>query len=598
MFNYFPPPRKGVKQSLIRVFLRFLRLMIPVWDKALLVVMGTIVVSTLRVVNPWLSKFLIDDAFPNQDWNLFYRIFAAYVVLVLIQRLVGTMTTILNHYVDLRVSLALKTYFFTHLQRLSMTFYESRGIGEHMYRASADTGAVMRMITDILPATLRAVYEFILILIFTTWLDWRVSLVILIYSIPYGLVAQKIATIQRRFDRRVRERWQARDAGLQEGVAGAAIVQTFGRRRHEVKRYVTLTIEGYRAAMRLFYMRTIEREIAGNSGLLPWAKNRLIRLYFLREVIIGNLSYGSVFPIFSYTNRLSNPIQVLIRYFQQVRIAMVPAERILETLDQVPAVTDRRNAPAMPPIRGDVVFDNVSFSYEDGTPVLRNLSFTVQAGQKIALVGHSGSGKTTVVNMLLRLYDPGSGRVIVDGQDLREVRSSTYQDQIGLVLQETHLFNGTIKENILFGQPHASDDEVVRAAQLADIDAFASSQRNGYDTDLREGTRISGGQKQRIGIARAMVRDPKILILDEPTSSLDSATEQRFLQSLNRVAEGRTTFVVSHRLTTVANADQIIVLGEGQIIEQGTHAELLRNGGEYAEMYRRYLGLDDIRDTG
>ena len=197
MFNYFPPPRKGVKQSLIRVFLRFLRLMIPVWDKALLVVMGTIVVSTLRVVNPWLSKFLIDDAFPNQDWNLFYRIFAAYVVLVLIQRLVGTMTTILNHYVDLRVSLALKTYFFTHLQRLSMTFYESRGIGEHMYRASADTGAVMRMITDILPATLRAVYEFILILIFTTWLDWRVSLVILIYAIPYGLVAQKIATIQR-----------------------------------------------------------------------------------------------------------------------------------------------------------------------------------------------------------------------------------------------------------------------------------------------------------------------------------------------------------------------------------------------------------------
>ena len=188
--------------------------------------------------------------------------------------------------------------------------------------------------------------------------------------------------------------------------------------------------------------------------------------------------------------------------------------------------------------------------------------------------------------------------VIVDGQDLREVKSSTYQDQVGLVLQETHLFNGTIKENILFGQPHASDDEVVRAAQLADIDAFASSQRNGYDTDLREGTRISGGQKQRIGIARAMVRDPKILILDEPTSSLDSATEQRFLQSLDRVAEGRTTFIVSHRLTTVANADLIIVLGDGQILEQGIHAELIRNGGEYAEMYRRYLGLDDTRQVG
>ena len=189
----------------------------------------------------------------------------------------------------------------------------------------------------------------------------------------------------------------------------------------------------------------------------------MIRLYFLREVILGNLSYGSVFPIFSYTNRLSNPIQVLIRYFQQVRIAMVPAERILETLDQVPAVTDRPNAPAMPPVRGDVVFDNVSFSYEDGTPVLNNLSFTVQAGQKNRPGRTQWIGQNHGREPAPPANDPDSGRVIVDGQDLREVKASSYQDQVGLVLQETHLFNGTIKENILFGQPHASDDEVVRS---------------------------------------------------------------------------------------------------------------------------------------
>ena len=597
MFNFFTP-NPGPRQSLIRVFLRFLRWMIPVWDKALLVVLGTLVTSTMAVVGPWLGKFLVDDAFPNQDWSLLYRIFAALVALALIGRIVGTMTTVLNMYVDLRVSLALRAHFLTHLQRLSMTFYEDRPVGEHMYRAGSDIGAVMRMITDILPAALRAVYEFFLILAFTTWLDWKVTAVILLYAVPYGMVAQKIATIQRRVDRRARERWQARDAGLQEGVAGAAVVQTFGRKRYEVRRYVNLTIEGYRAAMRVFYMRIVEQQVTGRGGLLAWIKSQSVRVYFLHKVIIGDLTYGSVFPIFAYMNRLTNPIQVLIQYIQQVRIAMVPAERILETLDVLPAVSDRRGAAPMGKLRGEVAFENVSFAYEDGTPVLHDVSFSVAPGRKIALVGHSGSGKTTIANLLLRLYDPGSGRVLVDGQDLREVRSSTYQEQVGLVLQETHLFNGTVKENLLFGKPQASDAEVLAAAHLAELQHFAMGLQDGYDTDLREGTRLSGGQKQRIGIARAMIRDPGILILDEPTSSLDSATEQRIFATLNRVMQGRTTFIVSHRLGAVLNADEIFVMSEGRIVERGSHNDLMKQRGTYYQMYRLYLGLGGPQGPG
>lgn len=575
----------------IRTFLRFLRWMIPVWDKAVLALLGMIIVSTLSVVGPWLSKFLVDDAFPNQDWDLLHRIFFALIALALINRVVGTMGYLLNVYIDVRVGLAMKTRFYHHLQRLSMTFHESRPIGEHMYRANADIDSVMGMVTDILPATIRAVYDFLLILAFTTWLDWRVTVVILIYAFPYAMIAQKIATIQRRLERRTRERWQERDAGLQEGVAGVAVVQTFGRRRHEVRRYTHLTIEGYKAAMRQFYVRVIEGQVTGGGGFLPWIKNQLIRVYFFHKVIVGELSYGSVFPIQSYMNRLTNPVQQLINYFQQVRVAMVPAERILETLDVAPAVTDRPGARPMPPVRGEVVFEDVHFSYEDGTPVLKGVSFSARPGQKIGIVGHSGSGKSTVVNLLLRLYDPSSGRVLVDGHDLRDVRLSTYQEQVGLVLQETHLINGTFKENLLFGKPRATEEEILKATHMADLHHFAASQEEGYDTDLGEGVKLSVGQKQQIGIARALIRDPAILILDEPTSSLDTATEQRLVQTLNRAKQGRTTFVVSHRISTVVDADLILVMSDGRIVEQGRHEDLLKRRGVYYSLYTLYFGL-------
>ena len=565
--------------------------MIPVWDKAILALLGTIIVSTLSVIGPWLSKFLIDDAFPNQDWGLLHRIFFALLALAVINRIVATMGYILNVYIDLRVGLALKTHFYDHLLPLSMTFHENRPVGEHMYRASADVDAVMAMVTDILPAAIRAVYDFGLILVFTTWLDWRVTVVILLYTFSYAMIAQKIATVQRRLDRRTRERWQARDAGLQEGVAGVAVVQTFGRRRHEVGRYAHLTIEGYKAAMRQFYVRLVEQQVSGSGGVLPWVKSQLVRIYFLHSVIVGELSYGSVFPIFSYMDRLTNPVQQLVNYFQQVRVAMVPAERILETLDVSPAVTDRPAARPMPPIRGEVTFEDVHFSYEDGTPVLKGISFSVRPGQKVGIVGHSGSGKSTVVNLLLRLYDPSAGRVLVDGHDLRDVRLNAYQEQVGLVLQETHLINGTIRENLLFGKPRAAEEEVLRAAHLADLSQFVMSQEEGYDTDLGEGVKLSMGQKQQIGIARALIRNPAILILDEPTSSLDTATEQRLVRTFRRAQQGRTTFVVSHRISTVVDSDMILVVSDGQVVEQGKHEALLEQRGVYHSLYCLYFGV-------
>jgi ABC-type multidrug transport system fused ATPase/permease subunit len=583
------------RRSELQVFLLFLRWMLPVWPKALLVLVLSLLAATLSVLPPWLNKFLVDEAIPNQNWKIFYAVFLGGVALDLMNRVSGTVRSIINKYIDLRVNRTIKRRFFEHLQHLSMTFLENRPVGEHMYRASTDIDAVMAMITDILPEALDKIYQFVLILVFTTFLSPVVTVIILLYSLPYAFLAHWVATKVRRLDRAQRERWQARDAGLQEGLAGVDTIKVYGRRRHEVSRQVALTIDGYRANQRLWWTRIVFQNHLIN-GLLPFVKTTAVRAYFLRQVILGHLTYGSVFPIVDYMNRLANPIQQLIGYFQQVRVAMVPAERILETLDVRARVTEQPGARLMPPLRGEVRFENVSFQYENGRGVLDNLSFEVRRGQKIAIVGHSGAGKSTIASLLLRLYDPTAGRVLVDGIDLRDVKLRSYQQQVGLVLQDTHTFRGTVRENLHFSNPHATEEDILRAAKLADIHELIMSLPNGYDEMLGEGSNFSVGEQQRLGIARALLRNPAILLLDEPTSSLDSQTERRVQETLRKAAEGRTTILISHRLNTVLDADEIWVMDRGRIVERGTHSELLAKRGHYCRMYSLYFGLVD-RET-
>lgn len=580
------------KRSEMQVFILFLRWMLPVWDKGVLVLILSLLAATLSVIPPWLNKFFVDNAVPDQNWKIFYLVFFGQISLDLMGKVNGIVSSVINKIIDIRVNRAIKRRFFDHLQRLSMTFLENRPVGEHMYRANADIDAVMRMITDILPEALRKVYEFILILIFTTALSPTVTVIIILYSIPYMALAHWVATRVRHLDRAQRERWQARDAGLQEGLAGVDTVKVYGRRQHEVNRQVGLTIRGFRANMRLFYMQNMTQAHLIN-GLLPYIKTTAVRAYFFRQVIVGHFTYGSVFPIIDYMNRLANPIQLLITYVQQVRVAMIPAERILETLDVRPRVVDQPGARPMPPLQGEIRFENVSFQYENGRGVLQDLTFEVRKGQKIAVVGHSGAGKSTIASLLLRLYDPTEGRVIVDGVDLKDVKLRSYQQQVGLVLQDTHPFRGTIAENLLFSNPHANEDQMVQAAKLADIHELVMSLPNGYDEMMGEHSKFSVGELQRLGIARALLRNPAILLLDEPTSSLDSQAERRVQETLRKASEGRTTILITHRLNTVLDADEIWVMDRGQIVERGTHTELLARRGHYRHMYSLYFGLVD-----
>lgn len=571
------------------VFIHFLKWALPFWSKIFLFIVLTLLGVTISMLPPWFGKFLVDDAFPNRDWQIFWAVFFAYLAMDAFWRTSGTVGSVLNTYIDVWVSFRLKMHFFRHLQRLSMTFLHNRPVGEHMYRANADIDAIMRMVTDLIPALIRAVYEFFLILVFTTFLDWKVTVLVLLYSIPYTIFAHWVASVQRRIDRDARRRWQRYDAGVQEGIAGAMVVKTFARQRFEIYRYMHLLINAWRQSQKGFWMSVLRSHTI--SSLLPWLKGTLLRVWFLRMVIRGELTYGSVFPILSYMNRLTNPIQQIVDYIQEIRVALIPAERILETIDVTPAVSDKTDAKTMPPVQGAVRFEHVDFHYEDGRPILHDVTCEAPPGQKIAIVGHSGSGKSTMVNLLLRLYDPATGRVCVDGIDLREVTQNSYQQQLGLVMQDTYLFGGTIRSNILFSNFDATDEQMERAAKMAEIHDWIVTQPRGYDTDLSEGTKLSLGQKQRLGLARALVRDPKLLIFDEPTSSLDSPTEQKLLETFRHACKGRTTIWVSHRLNTVVDADQILVVSEGRIAERGTHLELMAKRGAYAGQWNAYFGV-------
>ena len=577
-----------------QIFRHFLRYMRPYWGKMGLILMANLVMVTISVIPPWFGKYLIDDAFPNKNWGLFFAIFAAMLTMDLFGRIIGTMNNILNSYIDMRVAMDLRAHFFRHLLRLSMTFIHNRPVGEHMYRTTSDVDAMVDMITDVLPNCIRAVYEFGLIMLFTSLIDPGITFLVLLYMIPYTTLAYKFATLRRNLDREAREKWQKRDAGLQEGIAGIAVVKSFGRRRYEVRRYMHLNVAGQRVGIRQYFMQELQNRAIGN--MLPHIKGQLLWIYFARQVIVGDLTLGTVFPIMDYMNRLTNPLQAIMDNFNRARLAMIPAERMFQTLDVVPAVHERKGAPRLMSLRGEVSLENVSFHYEPDRPILRDVSFTLEPGRKVAVVGPSGAGKSTLVNMLLRLHDPTAGRVMIDGHNLADIHLGSYQQQVGLVMQETYLFGGTIADNLRFVNTYATREEMDAAAKLAGLYDWIMAQPNGWDQDLSEGASLSGGQKQRIGIARAILRDPRILILDEPTSSLDSKTEEHVIETLRAVAKGRTTFVVSHRLNTVIDADEILVMEAGRIVQRGTHTELLDVPGVYRQLYRLYYGLSDSDD--
>ncbi len=579
-------PDRRFWHGLFGSYRRLLGFARPYWRLLALAGVILIVNSLLGLALPWIVQQLVDSTITQADFAALNRALAALLALAIAQGLMGFAQTYLIGRVGERVVANLRKVLYEHLHMMPLRFFAATRVGELTSRLSNDVMTIQEAVTS----TILHLASQALVLVggvTIIWImSWRLTLVILavVPLVVLGIIA--LGRIVRRLSRQVQDNLAELTATAEEALVGVRIVKSFAREPYEVARYGDRVEQLYRTAMARVRVRAIVGPIIGFLAFMAlavvlWVGGRL--------VIAGQLTPGQLVAFLLYTYMVASPIGVFTGLYSQLQQAIGASGRVFELLDTPPEMRDAPDAQPLPRITGEVRFEHVSFDYGDAAEarvVLQDIDLIAPAGQVVALVGPSGAGKTTLVNLIPRFYDPTAGRITIDGYDIRRVRLRSLREQIGIVPQETTLFSGTIRENIRYGRLDASDAEIEAAARAANAHDFIMALPHGYDTSVGErGIKLSGGQRQRIAIARALLKDPRILILDEATSSLDTESEQAVQEALERLMRDRTTFVIAHRLSTIMNADQIVVLVDGRIVEQGSHAELVaREGGVYRRM--------------
>lgn len=581
------PEEQRAQYSPTHNFLRLLnRFLKPFWPWILLSTALTFLSTCTALLIPLIIQYLIDDVIAGKRLDKLGLVFVMILSVRLAARVISMTLQYVIAYLGQRVKYHIRHEFVIHLHRLSMSYYDRIQTGKLMSRIISDGYAIQEMIGSGLVNIFTDFFTLIVILIALFNINWKLALITIAVLPCYAVTHEVFADKMRRTGRQVRRKTDEIMGNLEECISGVRVVKSFVKERYEADQFKKKLTEHFDLNMRQNVLGTMWGAIAGfisgvGAALVLWYGGHLISQ--------GELTIGTLLAFYAYTAHVYGPIINFIQINATVQRVNAAIERLFETLDTQPLVLDAPDAVALPPRGGGHVrFQNVSFAYSEQAPVLQNITLDVESGLKIAIVGPSGSGKTTLVNLIPRLYEATSGVVSIDGMDVRTIALHSLRSRIGVVPQESTLFTGMIKDNIRYGRLDATDEEVIAAAHAANIHEFIVSLEHGYETLIGEkGIRLSGGQKQRMAIARALLTDPTMLLLDDCTSALDSKTEAKIQETLNELMRGRTSFIITHRLSSIIDCDRIYVLVDGRITEQGTHQELLQQGRFYSRLYEQ-----------
>ena len=546
-----------------------------------------ILTSMISLALPLIVRNMINAVVVLKNSDLLNSLTRDLVIIILFQAAFAITHNYILGFIGHRVTADFRIELFSHIQSLSLRFFQSRRVGEILSRMSSDITVIQNALVSIPVAVLRQTITLLGALAIIFYLNWKLTGLILLVLPPLMLFARIFGKRLRNLSEKVQDKIAQALVVLEEVASSIKIVKSYAREPYEKKRFEN-EIES------AFEQSVGKVRISSSFGPLILGLTFLVSTILIwyggQQVMQGTTTPGELAAFFLYALIMAGPIGTFVKIYTQLQETLGAMRRVNEILDIKPLVNSPENPVKLTSLKGHVCFSEVIFGYEADTPVLNNISFDIRPGKTVALIGPSGAGKSTIVQLLLRFFDPQSGKIQIDGDDLKSLDLESYLSQVALVPQETLLFGGTIRENILYGKLDATDTEMIEASKSANAHEFIVEFSNGYDTLVGEkGAKLSGGERQRIAIARALLKNPKVLVLDEATSALDNQSEMLIQEALEKLMVGRTTFIIAHRLSTVHNADKIIVLDKGSVVESGTHKQLMESEGLYHHLYTMRL---------